>query len=118
MELSWLEVKQAFRQVLAEELGYGKCTIAPKWEDGTLVLKPADPNKQSKEVPLDVFFKKMTSVRERLRVLEQRINNHDSLSNAEKAELQQYITRCYGSLTTFNVLFREEEDKFHGSGGE
>lgn len=118
MELSWLEVKQAFRQVLAEELGYGACEIAPKWDDGTLVLKPADSGKQAKEIPLDVFFKKITSVRERLRVLEQRLNNHDSLSLTEKAELQQYITKCYGSLTTFNVLFRNEEDKFHGAGGE
>ena len=117
MELSfqsWQEMKAALRDVLEEELGTGRCTIARKWEGGTLILKPCDDSMQSKEIPLEVFFKKITSVREKLRVLEQKLNNNESLSCEEKAEFQTLITRAYGSLTTFNVLFREEKDRFSG----
>ena len=80
---------------------------------GTLILKPCD-SAQPKEIPLDVFFKKITSVREKLRVLEQKLNNNESLSWEEKTEFQTLITRAYGSLTTFNILFREEKDRFTG----
>jgi len=117
MELNWNEVKQAFRRVLEDEMGVGDYELAHKWDGGTLVMQPADASKQAKEVPIDTFFKKVTSVRERLRVLEQKINSNKNLSETERAELQQYITRAYGSLTTFNVLFRNEDDKFHGAGG-
>ena len=114
MELSWREIKELFRDVLEEEMGCGHCRIAPKWDGGKLVLKPFDPEVQGKEVPLSVFFKKLTSVREKLRVLEQKINNNAALSAEDKMEMQGLITRAYGSLTTFNVLFREEEDRFVG----
>ena len=84
-----------------------------------MILQPFDGTLQAKEVPLNMFFKKITSVREKLRVLEQKINNHPRLSPEEKTEFQQLITRAYGSLTTFNVLFRDEADKFVGmKGGE
>jgi hypothetical protein len=114
MDLTWEDVKAAVSEALQEELGAGHCPIAPKWDGGKLILQPFDPSLQSKDVPLSLFFKKITSVREKLRVLEQKINNHPSLSPEEKMELQQLITRAYGSLTTFNVLFREESDRFVG----
>ena len=92
-------------------------SIAPKFYHGTLILQPKDPSLQPKEVDLEVFFKKIISVRNNLRVLEQKINS-SKLEDGEKIELEGYITKSYGSLTTFNVLFQDNEDKFVGTKSE
>jgi hypothetical protein len=113
-------LKQFVEQTLEaalQKLGLGKVDtdveqLGVRWHNGKVVMHPADPALQTKEVPLETFFHKVVMVRNNLRVLEQKINSHDKLTDGEKVEMQQYITRSYGSLTTFNVLFKEKEDQF------
>lgn len=91
--------------------------LGDKWLGGTMLLQTADKTLKPKEIPIDDFFHKIVMLRDRLRVLEQNINSHKTLSDEDKVNLQQYITRCYGSLTTFNVLFKNKEQWFVGEKG-
>ena len=91
--------------------------LGERWIGGTMILQPADKSLKPKEIPVDDFFHKIVMLRDRLRVLEQNINSHKKLSDEEKVNMQQYITRCYGSLTTFNVLFKNKEQWFVGEKG-
>ena len=107
-------------QAMVEALGLEKEDtivqgLANRWQRGTLVIQSADTSLQPKEVPLETFFHKIVMIRNNLRVLEQKVNASDKLSDADKFDMQQYITRCYGSLTTFNVLFKDKEDQFRTS---
>ncbi len=95
-----------------------KVELGNKWKGGLMVLEPSDKNQSVKEIPIETFFHKIVMVRDRLRVLEQNINSHKILTDEDKVNLQQYITRVYGSLTTFNVLFKNTDDHFKGDGGK
>jgi hypothetical protein len=92
--------------------------LADKWRKGTMIMKSFDDSMKPKEIPLETFFHKIVMLRDRLRVLEQKINAHATLEDAEKVDMQQYITRIYGSLTTFNVLFKNPSQVFVGEKGK
>lgn len=107
--------RQELMELFLEASGLADVQLAGKWEGGTVRLIPADESLQAKDLPIDAIFHKVVMVRDRLRVLEQKINTHPKLTDADKVDMQQYVTRCYGSLTTFNVLFKEKKDQFIGS---
>ncbi|WP_423126306.1 hypothetical protein [Gaoshiqia sp. Z1-71] len=113
--LTLAEVEKAMTYVLDKFQGLTYAVkMADKWKGGMLEMKPANSELQSKEVPMETFFHKIVMLRDRLRVLEQNINSHPRLDDDDKVQLQQYITRAYGSLTTFNILFADKEDYFKG----
>lgn len=114
--LSLQEIESALENVLDRKADLSeRVELGSKWTGGTLLMKPGSSELQSKEIPIDTFFHKIVMVRDRLRVLEQNINSHKTLTDEEKVDLQQYITRIYGSLTTFNVLFKNTDQQFKGS---
>lgn len=109
------QLEKSLLKILRQWGGITELTpLGERWEGGKMILQPGDPNQKSKELPVEIFFHKIVMLRDRLRVLEQQINSHNKLSDEEKINIQQYITRVYGTLTTFNVLFRDREDWFIG----
>ena len=112
--VSFYEVETTLRKLLKQWSDISEIVpIGDRWKGGKLILEPADKNLASKEIPIDTFFHKIVMVRDRIRVMEQKINASD-LDDQSKVDLQQYITRIYGSLTTFNVLFKIKEQQFSG----
>ena len=113
------DIEQALSNILDQRLHEMQIVpIGARWKRGTMILKPGDPTLASKEVPIEAFFHKIVMVRDRLRVMEQKINAHKVMEDDEKVDLQQYITAIYGSLTTFNVLFKETHHQFKGMSGK
>lgn len=113
--VSFSEIEQSLIRILRKWSDASSITpIADKWKGGSLVLRPGDLNLSEKEIALETFFHKIVMVRDRIRVMEQRINSSKNMDDQEKVDLQQYITRIYGSLTTFNVLFKNQGDHFVG----
>jgi hypothetical protein len=108
------EFKAVLRTVIQEELGTGVVDLGGRWLGGEVIMKPGKDGVAEKRVPLEAFFHKIVMVRDKLRVLEQKINAHPKLDDEEKVQMQQYVTQCYGSLTTFNVLFANQDDGFVG----
>jgi len=111
-EKSLIKILRNFSDI-SEEVPIGE-----RWAGGTMILRPSDNSLKEKEFPIETFFHKIVMVRDRLRVMEQRVNASKKLTDAEKVDLQQYITRIYGSLTTFNVLFKQKEHYFVGDKSE
>lgn len=113
--VSFYEVEKSLKAILKKWSDVSEVvSIADKWKGGKLIFEATDPNLQGKEIPIDTFFHKITMVRDRLRVMEQKINSSKNLDEQEKIDLQQYITRSYGSLTSFNVLFKLKSQQFVG----
>jgi hypothetical protein len=112
------EFRLVLREVIREELGAGEVELGGRWQGGEVILKPGKEGTAEKRIPIDAVFHKIVAIRDRLRVLEQRVNSHPKLSDEEKVQLQQYVTQAYGSLTTFNVLFANKEDGFVGQKGD
>jgi len=111
--------REELMEIFREAAGEGEAPpLAGKWEGGTMRLIPGKTDLQSKDLPIDSLFHKVVMVRDRLRTLEQKLNAHPKLTDAEKVEMQSYITRVYGSLTSFNHLFREKNDQFVGAKSE
>ena len=110
-----LDLEVMLRRIIREEAGVTSAVPADKWRGGTLVLRPGTPGLQEKSWPIETFFHKVVMLRNRLRTLEQQVNA-SNLPEADKVKLQSYVSGCYGTLTSFNVLFADEGDQFKGSG--
>jgi hypothetical protein len=116
IDMDQSEFRSVLREILLDELGVRDVELGDRWLNGELVLVPGKAGTQEKRIPIDGLFRKVVLIREKLRVLEQKINNHEKLDDNDRLQLQQYITQCYGSLTTFNVLFKHKDDQFSGQG--
>lgn len=115
--VSFYEVERIFKKLLEKYSDISQIVpLAEKWRGGVLTLNPSDASMKSKEIPIESFFHKIVMVRDRVRVMEQKINSSKKLDDQEKIDLEQYITRIYGSLTTFNVLFKDSDHQFKGAG--
>jgi hypothetical protein len=111
------DLEMLLRRIIREETGITSVVPSDKWRGGQLVLRPGSAGLQEKSWPIETFFHKVVMLRNRLRTLEQQVNA-SNLSEADKVKLQSYISGCYGTLTSFNVLFADDDDQFKGSGGE
>jgi hypothetical protein len=114
-DVAGTDIEMLLRRIIREETGISAVTPAEKWRGGSLVLRPGNPELQEKSWPIETFFHKVVMLRNRLRTLEQQVNATDMPEDV-KVKLQSYISGCYGSLTSFNVLFADERDQFKGSG--
>lgn len=115
-KLNLKEVERVLTHLLNKYNGIeNKVELGRKWVGGTMILQPANKELKPKDMPIETFFHKIVMMRDRLRVLEQNINSSDSLTDEEKVNLQQYISRIYGSMTSFNLLFEDKEDYFVGA---
>jgi hypothetical protein len=112
------EFREVLREVIRDELGVAEIELGGRWQGGEVILKPGKEGTQEKRIPIEALFGKIVMIRDRLRVLEQKINGNAKLSAEEKIQMQQYVTGCYGSLTTFNVLFANKGDNFVGQKGD
>ena len=116
--VSFFEIESTLRNLLKKYSDISEIVhLGDKWKGGKLILEPKDTNLSSKEIPIETFFHKIVMVRDRIRVMEQKINS-SNLVDQDKIDIQQYITRIYGSLTTFNILFKHKEQQFTGSKSE
>ena len=116
-EIGPANLELLLRRIIREETGLTPVPIAEKWRGGEMILRPGKPGLQEKSFPIETFFHKIVMLRNRLRVLEQQVNGSD-IPDDLKLKLQGYITGCYGTLTSFNILFEEEEDRFRGTSSE
>lgn len=115
--VSFFEVEQSLLEILRKWNNSSEVVpLGDRWRGGTMILQPKDKSLSSKEIPIETFFHKIVMLRDRLRVMEQKINSSKIFEPQDKIDLQQYITRCYGSLTTFNILFKSDSQKFKGEG--
>jgi hypothetical protein len=112
------EFREVLRDVIREELGVTEVALGGRWQGGEVIMKPGKEGTAEKRVPIEALFRKIIGIRDKLRVLEQKVNAHPKLTDEEKLQMQQYVTACYGALTTFNVLFAERADSFVGQKGD
>jgi hypothetical protein len=112
------EFREVLREVIRDELGVSSTPLGARWEGGEVILKPGKDGTQEKRIPIETLFTKIVMIRDKLRVLEQKVNANPKLTAEDKVGMQQYITGCYGSLTTFNVLFANKGDNFVGQKGD
>jgi hypothetical protein len=112
------EFREVLREVIRDELGVSNTPLGARWEGGEVILKPGREGTAEKRVPIESLFSKIVMIRDKLRVLEQKLNSNAKFTSEEKVAMQQYITACYGSLTTFNVLFANNNDNFVGQKGD
>jgi hypothetical protein len=118
LEMNADEFREVLRDVLREELGVTEVALGGRWQGGEVIIKPGKEGTQEKRIPIEALFRKIVTVRDKLRVLEQKINQHPKLDDEDRVQMQQYITQSYGALTTFNALFADKAHNFVGQRGD